>query len=90
LFELLCAVDLIALHFKYFKKFTLRIGLILLALLEILKQAIFKAILWLLPNCLKTLPQHHLKSEAYHHYSFSSAIIHDETSVIKTLLKLSN
>jgi len=56
LLELLRAVNLIALHFKYLKKFTPRIWLIFFALLEFLKQAIFRAILWLLPNNLKTLP----------------------------------
>jgi hypothetical protein len=64
LFELLRAVNLIALHFKYFKNFTPRIWLNFLGLLEFLKQAIFSAILWLLPNYLKTIPQYNLKSEA--------------------------
>jgi hypothetical protein len=58
LFELLRAFNLMALHVKYFKKFTLRIRLIFLVLLEVLKRAIFSAILWLLPNYLKTLPQY--------------------------------
>jgi hypothetical protein len=56
LFELLHAVNLIALHFKYFKKFTPKIWLIFLTLLEFLKKAIFRAILWLLRNYLKTVP----------------------------------
>jgi len=39
LFELLRAFNLMALHVKYFKKFTLRIRLIFLVLLEVLKRA---------------------------------------------------